>query len=321
MRNSTCFLLCLSSIILLGCSSTGVVPIGGNTYMIAKKDGSPGVGISQKNKAEVYQEATEYCSSKHMVMKEVSVKVSPSLPLILGSTELHFRCVDQSTGDSEQMRKARESCDQEYRNNLALDPIRQYVPQFAEDATLSQRANAKRPTGIEKGALEVLDQVQTECRTKILNLYAIDNAPPSVVNTVRANMNSQRDLLMVLWSGKLTYGQYAIRRIALTGEYQSAMSKILNVERDRADARSDAQARISVAEQEAKARADAAQQAADAQSSMAATQRMMLINQQQPKTVVVQPIQPVNPAGTPSNPIQTNCSKMGNSVNCSTYSY
>jgi hypothetical protein len=51
-------------VVIAGCKSTGVIPLSQDSYMIGKKDGSPGVGISLYNKAEVYREANEFCSSK-----------------------------------------------------------------------------------------------------------------------------------------------------------------------------------------------------------------------------------------------------------------
>ena len=46
---------------LVGCASTGVIPMDQDSYMIGKKDGTPGLGVSLSNKAEVYREANEFC--------------------------------------------------------------------------------------------------------------------------------------------------------------------------------------------------------------------------------------------------------------------
>ena len=43
--------------ILVGCASTVVIPLDQDSYMIGNKDGSPGLGVSLSNKAEVYAEA------------------------------------------------------------------------------------------------------------------------------------------------------------------------------------------------------------------------------------------------------------------------
>ena len=92
-------LIILSSLIVAGCASTGVVPMSQDSYFIGKKDGSPGIGISLSNKAEVYQEANEFCEAKGLEVYVLRENVIPAAPARLGSTELTFKCV-QSGGTS-----------------------------------------------------------------------------------------------------------------------------------------------------------------------------------------------------------------------------
>jgi len=79
--------------LLGGCASTGVVPMDQDSYMIGKKDGTPGLGVSLSNKAEVYREANEFCRSKGLEVKTLHVTTTPARPAQLGSTELQFKCV------------------------------------------------------------------------------------------------------------------------------------------------------------------------------------------------------------------------------------
>jgi hypothetical protein len=97
MKNG--FVILAVIVCLSGCKSTGVVPLGQDTYFIGKKDGSPGIGISLSNKAAVYKEANEFCNSKGLELLVVKEKVISAVPARLGSTELNFRCV--STGYKE----------------------------------------------------------------------------------------------------------------------------------------------------------------------------------------------------------------------------
>lgn len=76
-----------------GCKSTGVIPMGHGVYMIGKKDGSPGLGVSLSNKAKVYKEANTYCQKKLLVVETVNINVIPAKVGRLGSTELEFKCV------------------------------------------------------------------------------------------------------------------------------------------------------------------------------------------------------------------------------------
>lgn len=79
---------------LAGCASTGVIPVDQDSYMIGKKDGTPGLGVSLSNKAEVYREANEFCRLRGLEVKTLQVTTTPARPAQLGSTELHFKCVE-----------------------------------------------------------------------------------------------------------------------------------------------------------------------------------------------------------------------------------
>ena len=64
-----------------------------DSYMIGKQDGTPGLGVSLSNKAEVYREANDFCRAKGFAVKTLEVITTPARPAHLGSTELHFKCV------------------------------------------------------------------------------------------------------------------------------------------------------------------------------------------------------------------------------------
>jgi hypothetical protein len=85
--------ICLSAVTIAGCASTGVIPVDQDSYMIGKKDGSPGLGVSLSNKADVYREANDFCKAKGLEVKTLQVITTPSRPAQLGSTELQFKCV------------------------------------------------------------------------------------------------------------------------------------------------------------------------------------------------------------------------------------
>lgn len=64
-----------------------------DSYMIGKKDGTPGLGVSLSNKAEVYREANDFCRGKGLEVETLNLVVTPAAPARLGSTELVFKCV------------------------------------------------------------------------------------------------------------------------------------------------------------------------------------------------------------------------------------
>ncbi len=85
--------LTIAVTLISSCSSTGVIPMGDNSYMIGKKDGYPGVGVSLSVRAEVYDEATAFCKKKNLDVKTLNITTLPARPGQLGSTELQFKCV------------------------------------------------------------------------------------------------------------------------------------------------------------------------------------------------------------------------------------
>jgi len=79
-------------LLVSACSSTGVIPMDRDSYMIGKKDGAPGLGVSLTNKAEVYREANTFCREKGLEVETLHVTTTPANPGRLGSTEMQFRC-------------------------------------------------------------------------------------------------------------------------------------------------------------------------------------------------------------------------------------
>ncbi|MDP4485108.1 hypothetical protein [Pseudoalteromonas distincta] len=95
MIKYSCILLGI--IFIVGCKSTGVVPLGQNSYYVGKKDGSPGLGVSLENKAAVYKEARQFCAEQNLEIKVLKETVTPAAPAKLGSTELEFSCIPLGT--------------------------------------------------------------------------------------------------------------------------------------------------------------------------------------------------------------------------------
>ena len=79
--------------LLVGCQSIGVIPTDQDSNYIGKKDGSPGIGVSFSNKAEVYKEANAFCAEKGLEVKVLREVVTPAVLGRLASTELYFKCV------------------------------------------------------------------------------------------------------------------------------------------------------------------------------------------------------------------------------------
>ena len=87
-------LLIFTILLLISCAShTGIVPMGKDTYMIAKQQatGFPGLG---NMKAEIITEGNSYCQSQNKNFQMVSSNESQP-PYILGNyprSEIVFTC-------------------------------------------------------------------------------------------------------------------------------------------------------------------------------------------------------------------------------------
>jgi hypothetical protein len=74
------------------CASTGVVPMDGNTFMIAKKSAQFGAGPPVMVQADVYREANEYCAKENKEVETVKLDIVNSGFGRAGSVSLEFRC-------------------------------------------------------------------------------------------------------------------------------------------------------------------------------------------------------------------------------------
>jgi hypothetical protein len=94
------------TLLIAGCSGPGVVPMGRDTYMVAK-DGSFTTFGGGAVKAELYQEANAFCESKGKQLMPVKDASRDSGYGRYANAELQFRCLD--VNDPELRRPTMES--------------------------------------------------------------------------------------------------------------------------------------------------------------------------------------------------------------------
>lgn len=84
----------LGVLLLAGCSSTGIVPTGQDTYMVAKKSAA-GVATSGATiKAELYGEANAYCAKDGRVVETITATSANAIPFArMSQAEINFKCV------------------------------------------------------------------------------------------------------------------------------------------------------------------------------------------------------------------------------------
>lgn len=80
------------SLTLVGCSSTGVVPTGPDTYMVAKSGGGPGASGAEIS-ADLYREASKFCAEQQKQFIQINVVEQDNKPFVrLANAKLEFRC-------------------------------------------------------------------------------------------------------------------------------------------------------------------------------------------------------------------------------------
>jgi hypothetical protein len=81
--------------LLVGCSSTGIVPMNQGTYLIVKKGAQLGFGPPVGIKGEVYSEANAHCASESKAVETIKIDETNSGFGRSAAVSLEFRCVDK----------------------------------------------------------------------------------------------------------------------------------------------------------------------------------------------------------------------------------
>ncbi len=88
--------LVILALVLTGCSSTGVVPMDKDTYMLATRSAQAGFGPPIGAKADVYREANDFCAKQNKKLETVKLDMTNSGFARPASVSLEFRCVNDS---------------------------------------------------------------------------------------------------------------------------------------------------------------------------------------------------------------------------------
>lgn len=82
----------LAALALAGCAAT-IVPADGDSYLATKTSAKGMFASAGSPKADVYQEANEFCAKKGQQVETVNVKAQNGAPFRSANAELQFRCV------------------------------------------------------------------------------------------------------------------------------------------------------------------------------------------------------------------------------------
>lgn len=91
----------LISLVVVGCASTGIVPIGKDTYMVSKQSAT-GYESAVGNKGQVLVEANKFCTRQGLVMVLVSLNTKDGVPgRSYATAELVFRAVGPEDAENQ----------------------------------------------------------------------------------------------------------------------------------------------------------------------------------------------------------------------------
>ncbi len=82
----------LSSTVIMGCTATGVVPMGQDTFMIGRQGSA--LASTSALKGESFKEASEYCSKSGKAVFIVNTREVPGGFGRLAESEIQFRCLE-----------------------------------------------------------------------------------------------------------------------------------------------------------------------------------------------------------------------------------
>lgn len=84
----------LALLALAACARPTVVPLEGDTFMVAERVAQLGSGPPVRAKADVYEVANAFCAQRGKQLETVSLDMTDSGLTSLASVSLVFRCVD-----------------------------------------------------------------------------------------------------------------------------------------------------------------------------------------------------------------------------------
>ena len=80
-------------VLLSACSSTGVIPMDKDSYMVSKRSAQVGFGPAIGAKADLYEEANAFCAKQNKAVETVNIETTDSGFARPASASLQFRCI------------------------------------------------------------------------------------------------------------------------------------------------------------------------------------------------------------------------------------
>lgn len=85
----------MTTLALVGCASTGIVPMDSGSYFISKKSPQVGFGPPVGIKGEVYTEANAFCGKDGKAVETIKLEETNAGLAQSAAVTLQFRCVSK----------------------------------------------------------------------------------------------------------------------------------------------------------------------------------------------------------------------------------
>jgi hypothetical protein len=93
LATRSCFVVLILSLLLSGCSSTGVIQENPDSYMVSATGTSPAFTGTEDAIKRAYRDAAAFCAEKRSVVETLSLEKVEQAIGRPGRATLHFRCV------------------------------------------------------------------------------------------------------------------------------------------------------------------------------------------------------------------------------------
>ncbi len=281
-----------SSACLSGCAvpSGKIEKLGDGSYVLRQEDHAGIFGNMGSLRASVNKEISAFAKKENKELVPISDREHPvGVAGDWAWYEVRFKLRDEKAE-----KKVTASCD--FSKNPKLSILAGKIALGgSSEQTFSHLTNNTKPTDAEKAAIALLSDEGRRCQNEIDKLS--DDMPLPIKAVNHSSVTAVQNLLVALYEGKITYGDFAKLRKEVADNRESAVAQISH------------ELQKNAAEADARAQQIAAQNAiAQAQASQAFSSSMMagaaMANAFKPTVVA--------PAYTPSR------STYGSSVHCTT---
>ena len=215
------------ALVLSGCGASDVIQASPSTYAVSAKEGLPSGGWPQAQK-DAIEKAKQYCAAKGEQFSLVGEDRSGTPGFTLLTSTVTFGCgADLAT----ERRAIATRCDTEYQSP-ELDPIRMKVELSRANADAPPpfeiASNNAFPSGVERAAIARWATLRDRCNRDQADLPL---PPAAALNT--AILQQERsfgtaaagrvgELVIALYDGRLTYGEFAQKRYEISRDASSA---------------------------------------------------------------------------------------------------